>query len=76
MKKQTAVQLILSKWNGKMTQDQFAKWLNKNQNILLAMERQQIIDAHGIKLKKSIEQGVDVWEQTTGEQYFTETYGE
>lgn len=43
MKKQTAVQLILSKWNGKMTQDQFANWLNKNQNLLLAIERQQII---------------------------------
>lgn len=71
-KKQTAVEWLFLMLNNPNRDQDFA---NKLFEKAKEMERQQIIDAHGIKLKKSIEQGVDVWEQTTGEQYFTETYG-
>ena len=66
--KQTAIQLMLSKWRGKMTQDQFAMWLSENQNLLLAMEWQQMKDSwiEGSTPKRFI----------YFEQYFTETYGD
>jgi hypothetical protein len=38
------------------------------------MEKQQIIDAHGVKVKHSIEQGTTVYTQTFGEQYYNETF--
>jgi hypothetical protein len=38
------------------------------------MEREQIIEAHGIKTIRTIKQGMDCFERTTGEQYYKETY--
>jgi hypothetical protein len=38
------------------------------------MEKQQIIDAYGVKVKHSIEQGTTVYTQTFGEQYYNEIY--
>ena len=38
------------------------------------MEKQQIIDAYGVKVKHSIEQGTTVYTQTFGEQYYNEQF--
>jgi hypothetical protein len=40
----------------------------------LAIEKQQIIDAHGIKSKTGFHQGIDFYEITTGEEYYNKTY--
>jgi len=72
-----------------MTQKQTAvEWLFnqlllKNPNLLgfgdyleqaLAMEKEQIVDAHGKKVSRTLEQGTDVYEIRTGEQYYKETF--
>ena len=38
------------------------------------MEKQQIIDAYGVKINQDIEQGQTVYIRTIGEQYYKETY--
>jgi hypothetical protein len=38
------------------------------------MEKQQIIDAYGVKVNHSIEQGTTVYTRTFGEQYYNETF--
>ena len=38
------------------------------------MHKQEIIDAYGVKVKHSIEQGTTVYTRTFGEQYYNETY--
>lgn len=40
----------------------------------LEMEKQQIIEAHGIKENHGFKNGKSWWEQKTGEQYYNETY--
>ena len=39
------------------------------------MEKEQIIEAHGIKTFKDCKQGIDFWTQKGGEKYYNETYG-
>jgi hypothetical protein len=39
-----------------------------------AMEKEQIIKAHGNKTSRTIEQGCDVYVTKTAEQYYNETY--
>jgi hypothetical protein len=38
------------------------------------IEKQQIIEAHGIKTTRGERQGISFWERKTGEQYYNETY--
>ena len=53
--------------------DNKGKWRNEVLNQAKEMEKQQIIDAHGSKLKKS--RGVTNYEYWyTGEQYYNETF--
>ena len=40
----------------------------------LEMEKQQIMNAYGIKTFRTIKMGLDVYEQINGEQYYNETY--
>jgi len=40
----------------------------------LEMEKQQIIEAHGVKTTRDERQGISFWERKTGEQYYNETY--
>lgn len=40
-----------------------------------AMEKEQIMEAHGIKREHDIQNGVDFWTMKSGEQYYNETYG-
>jgi hypothetical protein len=48
--------------------------LIKYVNQAKEMEKQQIIDAHGIKSKKGFHQGIDFYEITTGEEYYNKTF--
>ena len=38
------------------------------------MEKEQIVDAHGIKESYGAEGSRNLWQQTTGEQYYKEQY--
>lgn len=38
------------------------------------MHREEIIEAHGVKNFQGVKQGVDFWQQVTGEQYYKEQY--
>jgi len=40
----------------------------------LEIEKEHIINAHGIKSKTGFHQGVDYYEITTGEEYYNNTY--
>ena len=40
------------------------------------IEKQQIIDAYGVKVNHSIEQGTTVYTRTFGEEYYNTTYKE
>ena len=40
------------------------------------IEKQQIIDAYGVKINHSIEQGTTVYTRTFGEEYYNATYKE
>ena len=72
MSKQTAVEWLLDEIN-KLTgltiaiDESCVKHANK-------MFKQQIIDAYGVKVKNSIEQGTTVYTRTFGEQYYNETF--
>ena len=39
------------------------------------IEKEQIVEAHGIKESHGAEGSRNFWQQTTGEQYYNETYG-
>ena len=39
-----------------------------------AMEKEQIIEAHGTKTYRTTQQGVDVYEIKNAQQYYNETY--
>jgi hypothetical protein len=75
-KKQTAVEWLVSNISSKIdneywcNQKEITEWVEQAKE----MEKQQIIDAYGVKVKHSIEQGTTVYTKTFGEQYYNETY--
>jgi hypothetical protein len=77
MSKQTAMQemhdWLNDKWSDPSKLISCLEVMDKIEE-LLHKEKEQIVDAHGVKHKKSIKQGVDFWESTNGEQYYNETY--
>ena len=73
MSKQTAVEWLVEQINPDMKTMQG----NIIQDLLeqaKAMEREQIIEAHGIKREHDIQNGVDFWHVKHGEAYYNETY--
>jgi hypothetical protein len=52
----------------------FVEFYNAEIEQALEMEKQQIIDAHGVKTTRGERQGISFWESKTGEQYYNETY--
>jgi hypothetical protein len=44
-------------------------------NQAKAMEKKQIIEAHGLKREHHIQQGVDYWITKCGLEYYDQTYG-
>jgi hypothetical protein len=68
MKKQTAIEWLIEQWP--ILESQLPERILDQAK---EMEKQQIIDAHGSKLRKS--RGTTNYEYWyTGEQYFNETY--
>jgi hypothetical protein len=71
-KKQTAVDLLVSILN----KEGFTPVLtNEEIQHFKQMEKEQMIEAHGIKESHGAEGSRNFWQQTTGEQYYNETYG-
>lgn len=70
----TAVEWLISKIerneNPSLTQKEIIEYVNQAKE----MEKQQIIDAYGVKVKHSIEQGTTVYTRTFGEQYYNEKF--
>ena len=83
-KKQTAVDWLFDRMvglaedydDGKINYITYINGVNHFLDQAKEMEKQQIIDAYGVKIKQDIEQGQTVYIRTTGEQYYKETYGE
>jgi hypothetical protein len=66
-KKQTAVEWFYQRILAKDIKEVFEQ--------AKQMEKEQIIEAHGIKESHGAEGSRNFWQQTTGEQYYNETYG-
>jgi len=69
MSKQTALQWLLSEWP--ILESQIPKRVI---DIAVEIEKMQIINAHGVRQIQGVEDGVDFWQQITGEQYYRENY--
>jgi hypothetical protein len=73
-KKQTAVEWLVKEYRKVYGVDSsYVMELNIEQ--AKQMEKQQIMDAHGVKTFQGCKQGVDFWTQKGGEQYYNETFG-
>jgi hypothetical protein len=69
MKKQTALQWLISEWP--ILESQIPQRVI---DIAVEIEKMQIINAHGVKHFEGREDGVDFWQEVTGEQYYKEQY--
>jgi hypothetical protein len=66
MSKQTAVEWFYQRILAKDIKEVFEQ--------AKQMEKEQIVDAHGIKESHGAEGSRNLWQQTTGEQYYKEQY--
>lgn len=71
-KKQTAIQWLINEHFGDI-ENCTPDFRNKIQQAL-EMEKEQIVNAHGIKENHGWKNGRSWWEQKSGEQYYNETY--
>jgi hypothetical protein len=69
---QTAVEWLVEQLAPSVSLQQ--KYIDELLEQAKEMEKQQIIDAYGVKVKHSIEQGTTVYTKTFGEQYYNETF--
>ena len=74
MKKQTAVEWLQEQLNPDMKTMQ-GVIIQELLEQAKAMEKEQIIEAHGIKREHDIKMGLDFWKVHHGEAYYNETYG-
>jgi hypothetical protein len=72
--KQTAVEWLISEIKSQLIARVTELDLYSLQQQAKEMEKEQIMDAHGIKTFRTIKMGLDVYEQINGEQYYNETY--
>jgi hypothetical protein len=74
--KQTAVKWLINELNQKIDFIPMDKWdmIRDIVQQALEIEKQQIMNAYGIKTFRTIKMGLDVYEQINGEQYYNETY--
>ena len=79
LENQTALQQAFSELE-KMHPGLFNIYSEEGRNFInhfhkfLEIEKEQIINAHGIKSKTGFHQGIDYYEITTGEEYYNNTY--
>jgi len=74
--KQTAVDWLVKKLNQKIDFIPMHKW-DEIADIVTqskAMEKEQIIEAHGKKTSRTLVQGINLYGIRTGEQYYEETF--
>lgn len=77
MSKQSSIDWFLSEFNKQIEfrpDSELDVWFKELFPKAKAMHREEIIEAHGVKNFQGVEQGVDFWQQVTGEQYYTENY--
>ena len=72
--KQTAVEWLISEIKSQLIARVTELDLYSLQQQAKEMEKQQIMNAYGIKTFRTIKMGLDVYEQINGEQYYNETY--
>ena len=72
-KKQTAVQQLEEYLTISLGKDRMRMLLNEFQKAK-EMEKEQIVNAHGIKENHGWKNGQSWWEMKTGEEYYNETY--
>ena len=75
LKKETSIKWLMTQ----LYKKGFIKEVDGNEPINLmnqakAMEKEQIIEAHGMKTERDIKCGVDFWHVKHGEAYYNETY--
>ncbi len=75
LKKQTALEWLYTQLNELSTRDEVADLIYKLEDQAKAMEKDQIIEAHGLKRVHHVQQGVDYWVSTCGLEYYDQTYG-
>lgn len=75
-KKQTAIDWLVKTINNKIDYIPIKYWDSIRDIVqqAKAMEKQQIIEAHGIKENHGWKDGISFWKATTGEQYYNITY--
>ena len=67
--------LIIKAIRKEISNEEWRLLENKLGEQALQMEREQIIQAHGNKMRQDIENNIDVYFIKTGEQYYNKTYG-
>jgi hypothetical protein len=75
MKKQTALQWLYAKLDQMSTRDEVCDLVYQLEEESKAIEKEQIIEAHGLKRVHHVQQGVDYWVSTCGLEYYDQTYG-
>jgi hypothetical protein len=75
MKKQTAVEWLIDAIRNQMAEGKLnAIAISDLKMLAKAMEKEQIIEAHGLKREHGIENGVDYWITKCGLEYYDQTY--
>jgi hypothetical protein len=75
MKKQTALQWLYAKLDQMPTRDEVCDLVYQLEEEAKAIEKEQIIEAHGLKREHGIQNGVDYWITKCGLEYYDQTYG-
>lgn len=75
MKKETAVEWLIDELRNQMAEGKLnAIAISDLKMLAKAMEKEQIIEAHGLKREHGIENGVDYWITKCGLEYYDQTY--
>ena len=77
MNKQSSIDWFLSEFNKQIEfrpDSELDVWFKSLFPKAKAMHREEITEAHGVKTFQGREEGVDFWQQITGEQYYKDNY--
>ena len=75
MKKQTAVEWLIDAIRNQIAEGTLnAIAISELKMKAKEMEKEQIIEAHGLKREHGIENGVDYWITKCGLEYYNQTY--
>jgi hypothetical protein len=77
MNKQSSIDWFLSEFEKQIQfrpDSELDVWFKELFPKAKAMHREEIIEAHGVKESHGAEGSRNLWQQITGEQYYTENY--